>query len=780
VRGRKPFEHLKTFLREKQLLFLLDNFEQVLAAAPLLPELLSACPQLKILVTSRVVLRVQGEFELLVPPLSLPNLQHLPTPEAIVQYGAVMLFIQRTQAIVPDFQVTEENASTIAAICARLDGLPLAIELAAAHMKLLSPGVLLSRLEKPLDVLTRGGRDVPARQQTLRNTITWSYALLSTEEQRVFRRLSVFAGGCTLEAAEVVCTAPGELTMSVMEVVASLLDQSLLQQVKQESDAWHLVMLETVREYGLECLAASGEIESTRHAHATYYLALVEQAEPALLDMRQSLWLRRLEHECDNLSAALHWLLECKAAEEALRLAGALRKFWLLRGSLSEGSGFLERALAASREDNISVSPQVRAKALYAAGSLAYWQSDFEQARLLAEEGLELFRQGGDTRGEANALRFLGIIEDSLGDDDTAGNAFFEESLRLFREAGDGAGTATILLTLGVLALFQGEFARAQELWGESLAVFRTLGDSWHIALALHFLGWASYCQGAYAAARHLSEESVALFRTLRNPAFTAEALTILAYEVAALGEEATAASFLEEALALGKKGESREDMARALCGLGRLALRQGNMAQAHARYGESLAVLMDLWTTARLTARTTWIAASCLEGLGEIAFSQGQAAWTVRFFAAAETLRVSGAYRNPIGMEQPFYERTLQAAHTQLGEEDFAALWAEERAMTLQEALAAEGRISGSKQVNAVAPVLLPTKSPSPLFGGLTAREVEVLRLLASGLTNKQIAEQLVISRKTVNIHVNSIYKKLEITSRIAATRYAIEHDLV
>jgi DNA-binding CsgD family transcriptional regulator/tetratricopeptide (TPR) repeat protein len=331
-----------------------------------------------------------------------------------------------------------------------------------------------------------------------------------------------------------------------------------------------------------------------------------------------------------------------------------------------------------------------------------------------------------------------------------------------------------------VLALFQGEFARAQELWGESLAVFRALGDSWHIALALHFLGWASYCQGAYAAARRLSEESATLFRTLRNPAFTAEALTILAYEVAALGEEATAASFLEEALALGKKGESREDMARALCGLGRLALRQGNMAQAHARYGESLAVLMDLWTTARLTARTTWIAASCLEGLGEIAFSQGQAAWTVRFFAAAETLRVSGAYRNPIGMEQPFYERTLQAARTQLGEEAFAALWAEERAMTLQEALAAEGRISGSKQVNAVAPVLLPTKSPSPLFGGLTAREVEVLRLLASGLTNKQIAEQLVISRKTVNIHVNSIYKKLEITSRIAATRYAIEHDLV
>ena len=353
---REPFERLRTFLYKKHLLLLLDNFEQILAAAPLLPELLSNCPQLKILVTSRAVLRVQGEYELLVPQLPVPDLQQLLTPESIVQYGAVALFVQRAQAIQHDFRVTEENAHDIAAICARLDGLPLAIELAAAHIKLLPPRLLLSRLEKPLDVLTRGGPDLPARHQTLRDTIAWSYDLLSPEEQQAFRRLSVFVGGSTLEAVEAVCASPGGEASSVVDVVASLLDKSLLQQVKHESEELRLVMSETIREYSLERLATSGELESARHAHATYYLELAEKAEPASLDMHQRIWLEELERERDNLNAALHWLLEHKDVEAALRLASALRQFWFLRGSLHEGSSFLERALAASKEDNISPS----------------------------------------------------------------------------------------------------------------------------------------------------------------------------------------------------------------------------------------------------------------------------------------------------------------------------------------------------------------------------------------------------------------------------------------
>jgi len=776
-RRRQPLERLQTFLREKQLLLVLDNFEQVLPAAPLLPELLAACPQLKILVTSRAVLRVRGEYELLVPPLPVPDLHHLPTPEAIAQYGAVTLFLQRAQAMQRDFRLTEENARAIAAICARLDGLPLAIELAAAHSKLLSLPVLLARLDKPLDVLTRGGPDRPVRQQTLRNTITWSHDLLSPEEQCLFRRLAVFSGGCTLEAAEAVCTAPGEMASPVMEVAASLVDKSLLQSVKQESEEGQLLMLGTLREYALERLAACGELERTRDAHAAYYLALAEQAEQALLDMRRRRWLERLEREQANLRAALEWLLERQGIEAALRLAGALCQFWFLCGYLNEGRSFVEQAVAASREDGTSVSAQARAKALYAAGWLSYWQYDHERGRLLAEESLGIYQQIGDRRGIADALRLLGTIENSLRD--SAGDAFLEESLQLYREVGDRVDIAIVLLTLGALTHFRGEFARTQELCGESLALSRVLDDSWNIAFNLLFLGWASYCQGAYAAAHRLSEESVALFRTLGNPGYTAQALTILAYIVAALGEETTTTALLEEALALGKQGESREDMARTLCALGRLAICQGQMAQARTRYEESLS-LVEQWRAARLSVRTKWILASCLEGLGEIALSQGQAAWTVRLCGAAESLRFARASRNLIGREQPSYKRTLAAARSQLGEESFAALWAEGQTMTPEEALAAEGRGPSSEQEYAGATVPLTAQSLSPSVDGLTAREIDVLRLLAAGLTNSQIAARLMISPKTVNIHVSSIYKKLEITSRTAATRYAIEHALV
>ena len=776
VRGSELFKRLKTFLREKHLLLLLDNFEQVPAAAPLLSELLSACPRLKILVTSRAVLRLQGEFEFPVLPLSVPDLHHLPSPEALVQYGAVALFVQRAQAISRDFRVTGENSSAVAGICARLDGLPLAIELAAAHTKLLTSRQLLARLERPLDMLTRGGPDLPLRHQTLRDTIAWSYDLLMTEEQRVFRWLSIFVGGCTLEAAEAVCTDPGEAITHVIHVIESLLNKSLLQRVKQESGESRLLMLETIREYGQERLAASGELERARDAHAAYYLALAEQAEQGLLEVIQSIWIEQLEHERDNLSAALHCLLDRKEVEEALRLAGALRKYWFESGHLNEGLEFLERAVSAMREDNITASKQVRAKALYGISWILYWQSDFERARALAQESLELSRQGGDTRGTASVLRLMGSIESELEDDDTAGEAFIEESLLLFREAGDNAGIATILLTLGAKAFFRGEFARTLDLCGESLTLFKVLGDSWFIAVDLHFLGWASSCQGAHATASRLSEESVALFRTLGHQGYTAQALTILGCEVAALGKEAAAAQLMQEALELAKNGESWEDMALALCSLGHLALHQGNRVQARARYGESLTVLTDAWTTGRLTMRTRWIPASSLEGLGEMALSLGQARLTAQLFAAAENLRVSGMYRNPIGIQQPYYARTLTEARAQLGEEDFAAFWAEGRAMTPEEVLAAQEHIVGSEQVDVSTPGYF-TTIPSP--GVLTARQVEVLRLLAVGLTNQQIADRLVISRRTVNVHVDSIYKKLGLTSRAAATRYAMERGL-
>ena len=316
-------QRVKVLLYDKQLLLLLDNFEQVLSAAPQLAELLSACPHLKLLVTSRSVLHVDGEYEFAVPPLTLPDMQQLPTHEALSQVASVALFVQRAQAARPGFHLTTDNSCIIAEICTRLDGLPLALELAAARIKLFAPHTLLMRLEHRFAILTGGRRDVPARQQTLRDAIAWSYELLTREEQAFLRRLAVFSGGCTLEAVEAVCTAPGDISTPALDIVASLLDHSLLQQHAQDMQEPRLHLLEIIREYGWEALKDCGELKRSREAHATYYLHLAEEAEPALVGPLQATWQRRLEWELENIRAALHWLLECGQVEAALRLATA-------------------------------------------------------------------------------------------------------------------------------------------------------------------------------------------------------------------------------------------------------------------------------------------------------------------------------------------------------------------------------------------------------------------------------------------------------------------------
>ncbi|TMC88278.1 MAG: hypothetical protein E6J22_16015, partial [Chloroflexi bacterium] len=355
VGERSLLDLLTSYLQDKHLLLLPDNFEQVLPAAPQLSNLLAACPHVKVLVTSRAVLHVHGEHEYPVPPLALPDLSHLPESETISQYASVALFLERARAARPNFTMTAVNSRTIAEICVRLDGLPLAIELAGARINLLPPQALLTRLEHRLDVLTSGPQDVPARQQTLRNMLAWSYDLLDAAEQRLFRRLSIFVGGCTLEAVEGLYQALGEMPAYVLDGVASLIDKSLLRQTDQEGEEPRLVMLETIREYGLECLTATGEMEITRQAHAAHYLSLAEEAELELGGPQQASRLEQLEREHDNLRAALQWVIEqagkddsgqraVNRGEMALRLAGALRSFWVAHGHISEGRHFLERA----------------------------------------------------------------------------------------------------------------------------------------------------------------------------------------------------------------------------------------------------------------------------------------------------------------------------------------------------------------------------------------------------------------------------------------------------
>ena len=396
------------------------------------------------------------------------------------------LFIERAQAVKTDFQVTAANARAIAEICVRLDGLPLALELAAARVKLFPLQALLARLDQRLQVLTSEARDAPVRQQSLRNTLAWSYDLLKAEEQRLFRRLSVFVGGCTLQVIEAVCASLDKSKGAgrVLDGVASLIDKSLLRQTEQEGDEPRLVMLETIREYGLEMLATSGEMEATLHAHAAYYLALAEEAEPELAGPRQALWLERLEREHDNLRAAMQWLLvqerTAQRREMTLRLGAALRSFWLTRGYSSEGQIFLEQALARSE----GIEAPVRAKALSAAATLAGFQGDYERTEALCKESLSLYRELGDRRGIAFALYQLGSVSANRGDLPAA-HQRSEEALALRRELGNKQDIASSLINVASEVSVQGEYKRGRALFQESLALFRELGNIRGIALSL-------------------------------------------------------------------------------------------------------------------------------------------------------------------------------------------------------------------------------------------------------------------------------------------------------
>ncbi|HEY6407636.1 MAG TPA: AAA family ATPase, partial [Ktedonobacteraceae bacterium] len=485
--GKRPlFEYLSAFLRTKQLLLLLDNFEQVLSAAPLLADLLMACPELKILVTSRAVLHLEGEYVYKVPPLAVPDVQHLPPQDSLSQVASVALFIEQAQAKQSDFELTEDNAAAIAEICVLLDGLPLALVLAAARIKVLSPWTLLARLSQGFEVLTGGRRDAPAHQHTLRATINWSYNLLSAEEQSLFRSLCVFVGGCTLEAAEAVGTEASENVTPILDVISSLIDNSLLVQREQEAGQPRLHMLATIREYGLEALATCGELERARNTHAAYYLALAERTESALLGAEQSSWADQLERDLKNIRAALQWLLEQGNIEEVLRLATALQKFWLQRGYLSEGRRFLEQALDASIPEHALISPQVRANALYAAGYLAFWQNDPGHAMVLLEESERLCRQLQDKRGIARALTYLGGMTHNRGEV-AAAATMHEEALRLYKEVGAKSELAELIAMLGVVPLFHGEYTQAREIFEEGLALCKEVGNVWLTASFLYF-----------------------------------------------------------------------------------------------------------------------------------------------------------------------------------------------------------------------------------------------------------------------------------------------------
>jgi len=802
--GGQPLrERLKGELQQKQMVLLLDNFEQVVSAAVQVVDLLTACPKLKVLVTSREALHVRAEQEFTVPPLPLPNLKHLPDLAALSHNAAVALFISRAQAVKPEFQVTNANVRAIVEICARLDGLPLAIELAAARTKLFSPQALLERLSQRLAVLTSGARDAPARQQTLRNTIAWSYYLLHADEQQFFRRLSIFVGGCTLEAAEAVCQ---DMMATVLDVVASLIDKSLLHQAEQEGEEPRLTMLETVREYGQECLHENGEAEMSQRVHALHYLALAEEAEPHLKGAQQVQWWRRLEREQGNLRAALKWLIEQQEGKLALRLGGALWWFWNIRGYWSEGWHWLEAALALPQAQERTAG---RAKALVGAAECANRLGN-PRVHPLNEESVTIYRELGDMRGLAESLG--GLAWALLTQNDSAAACtLLEESLALAREVGDPWILANALHEFGSFkGQWQGDFKSARPFLEESLALYRVLKDHHELFYTLLRLIEVRWSEGNFLQAEALAREGLALARELDNEPDITRALFWLGVAKSFQGDVEQALVLFKEGLILARERDDKGPIGNIQLTFGGIVLHQGDLQLAESCAQESLTLYRELGRKSGAALALALLGeirrrqgdfpqarAACTEGvllargggsrysmnsnlisLAMVAADEGQPEQAARLFGSAEPWWTSQVYFfDPF--ERADYERAVERVREQLGEKAFATAWAEGRTMTPEQVLAAQGP--------AIVPMPDPTEQPSPdpaksadtYPDNLTGREVEVLRLLAQGLTDAQIADQLVISPRTVNTHLTSIYGKIQVSSRSAATRYAIENQL-
>lgn len=588
--GMPLIEILKEHLRNKQMLLVLDNFEQVIAAAPLVAELLATSSRLKILMTSRAVLHLRGEYEFSVPPLALPDSKHLPPAEILAEYPAIALFIQRARAVKRDFGVTQANARAVAEICIHLDGLPLAIELAAARTKLLTPQAVLPRLKNQLKWLTGGARDLPARQQTMRSTIAWSYDLLNPEEKALFRRMSVFVGGCTLDAVEAICNETGDLNLDLLDGISSLVDKSLVLQEEQADEESRFVMLGVVQEYGQECLVGSGEAEALHQRHVAYFLTLAHRVEPELRGPEQAMWLERLDREHDNLRAALYWLKESGDVEMGLQLSGLLWRFWQMRNYLSEGCGWLEELFALGKRGGVSTS--TRAKALMAQGNLLRLQGEPTTAGSLYEESLALYRELGDKQGIAYSLSNWGIALLDNGEYKRAAAAL-GEGLELLRELGDKWGVANSLNVLADVATEEGDYGRAQALYEESLVLQQELKDQLCIAVSLNNLGRLARRLGDYKRAKALLAQSLIQFRVLGGLGFIANCMEEIAIVVCAEGQLDGAArlfgvaSTLRDTLQTPMAPDDRADYERSVA-IARVELNEPTFTAAWAQ-GEAM-----------------------------------------------------------------------------------------------------------------------------------------------------------------------------------------------
>jgi predicted ATPase/DNA-binding CsgD family transcriptional regulator len=678
--GRTPQEHLVEFVTSRRLLLVLDNFEQILSARTLIATLIAEAPLLAVLVTSRAVLHVYAEQIYQLEPLTLPDANSLTTPEKLRQSEAVELFIERAQAARHDFQLTPENARAVAQICVRLDGIPLAIELAAARARILNPLALLERLDQQLPLLTGGPLDQPARQQTMRDTIAWSYNLLSPEQQQLLEQLSVFAGGWTLESASQVC----DFSIELLDAMSALVDHHLVRQVDQPDGSVRFGMLETIREFGQERLSERGSADEARARHARYFLQLAIDTGPALVGPDQVRWLNMLETELDNIRLALDW-----GAGQDIDLAflagSGLMQFWLYHAHMSEARRWFDRALNSSPE---SISP-VRAEALHANGSLASWQGDFDRAAVQ-----------------------------------------FDEAMTIYRELGDASGIANTLRAQCRQAMAAGDFARADTLGRESIAMYRLLDTN-----------------------VHLPTTNFGLMAAIGNAGWNCIGLKDLE----------RGRGLLQEALDLATQRGNHALVANYLAGLAFTELDLGEADSAYHRFRQTLRLSQDV-------GDIRFVAIS-FEGLGRALQQRGQ------YEQACSAIATANALKSRIGMElvgknlQPQLDRDLGIIRSRLGDERFEAIWAEAERTPLDQT---------------VEHMLTEAETPEALSGSsvasgpsLTPREIDVLRLVADGRTDREIAAQLFISHHTVMRHVSNILNKLGLESRSAAAAYAVRHNL-
>jgi predicted ATPase/transcriptional regulator with XRE-family HTH domain len=663
---RRVIDHV----RGRDVLLLLDNFEQVVEAGPLIAELLSGVSLLKVLVTSRAVMHLAAEHEYPVLPLALPEPAADQSMEQVAAYAAVRLFVERALAVKPSFQITQSTASVVAEICRRLDGLPLAIELAAARIKLLPLPALLARLERRLPLLTGGARDLPARQQTLRHTIDWSYNLLTPSEQTLFRRLAVFVGGSTLEATAAVCATTDDKPEDVINCLAALLDQSVLHQQEEPGSEPRFTMLETIREYALELLEKSGEAEVLQRRHLHYFLALAEAADAPMLQRA----------DLDNLRAGLRWALQHSEIELALRLSMSSMMWWFYEayGMPGEGRQWIEQALAAAASCQPGVSISLRAAALYGAGMLAASLDDSAQAIVRIEESLILFRKLQDRLGIAQALCGLGQVARDLGDGVRA-TPYLEESLGLFRDVEYIPGMAFALQALGHVARDQGDHARSAAYYAECLALFQEIQDQHGIAWALQGLGDGARDRGDFTQANRYYQESLALMQQMCSPFGIAWARWHLGAVARDAGDSAGATAHYQAAMELFRPAEYLRGLAWTLYGLGIVARDQGEYRHASQLLRQSLALFAP---------NNKHGSAACLEGMAGVATMIGHAVQAARWFGAAEAARA--AIRTPLWpCDQADYDRIVDLLRTQIGAEELAQAWSAGQAMPLEQVIA-------------------------------------------------------------------------------------------